>query len=181
MEPDTGSSSKNISAMFATSFPLGLLTFLLAISILTMMADSSMFTIAYWLIFPFFVYVSGFCFNLASQYMACSKVAIVQAIYGALPLLGTIYAALLIAIVPFFRNIVASAIAPLFLNKSYNVTTAKTTVKLNMGNSTKSNSSIGLEQLETIFPMVKAIAVGFYVFFGTVFGQVIGSGISQIC
>jgi hypothetical protein len=185
-QPDTGSSSKSINAMFATSFPLGLLTFLLAIAILTMFSNSSLFNITYWLIFPLFVFIAGFCFNLASQYMACTKVNAVKALYGGLPLLGTTYVALMVSLVPFFRNIVASAIAPLFLNKTYNVTTAKTNVKLNVMNSSSSNTKygspvVGLNQLESMFPMVKAIAVGFYVFFGTVFGQVMGSGISQIC
>lgn len=181
----TDSNSSGSGATFATSVPFAIIISLVAVALFALQNNIPMFTIIYWIAFPLITYITGSLFNILNQYSFCRKTNPSRAFLIGLPVLGTTLVGMGLATIPFLRTIVASAIAPMVLNRSsVDISLSKNSTNLNgkvIECCDTGNLKIGLLSLERMYPIVKGIGSAFYVFFGVLFGQVIGSGFSQVC
>ena len=183
------SNGSGYGATFATSIPFAIIIAIIVAALYAFQNDIPLFTIVYWIVFPLVTYLCGSLFNMVNQYSFCKKISAGHAFLVGLPVLGTTLIGMGIAMIPLLRTIVASAIAPIILNKSSVDINASSTSALKNSRNLNSknveccdgNIKIGLNKLEAQYPIVKGIGSAFYVFFGVLFGQVIGSGFSQVC
>jgi hypothetical protein len=185
MEQTTNNSSKTgtgSGATFATSMPFAIVTAIIAVALFAFQYDIPMFNIIYWVAFPLFIYISGSIFNMVNQYSFCGKTKPGHAFLIGVPILISALVGMGLALIPFLRTIVASAIAPIVINRSgVDITSSKNSNSKPTECCDTGNMRIGLLSLEKSYPLVKGIASAFYIFFGVIFGQVIGSGFSQVC
>lgn len=147
----------------------------------------NLYSLFIWVVFPILSYAITFAMNIWNQYIHCNETNLKMSALGAIPMIGTIYAALLISLIPFCRIPIISIIGPLFYNNSdaevnnssmSNKNTIKSRIK------EYSPSKMTLEEIENNSNngyIIKGIAISFYLIFGVMFGNVFGFGISSIC
>jgi hypothetical protein len=146
-----------------------------------------LYSLFIWVLFPILSYGFTFGMNIWNQYIHCNEINLKMSALGALPMIGTIYAALLISLIPFCRIPIISIIGPLFYNKE-----ATDDININMSNKNAiksrikdySPSKMTLEEIENNSNngyIIKGIAISFYLIFGVMFGNVFSFGISSIC
>jgi hypothetical protein len=155
ISPDKSSSS---SFIYGSTFSLAIFLSLIIVVLYTFQKSISMvidFNIVIWLIIPFIAFILGLGLNIAGQYIACNNSNIGIAFSSSWPIIICMYSALLISLVSYIRAPVTS----LFVQMP-NVTVI---------------------DAEKATPAYKGLAVGFYVFWAVVFGQVFSSGMSQVC
>jgi len=183
--PDTKPSSANADG-FLTSLPVALF-FLLVTAFIFQFRDSiPSFTISLWVIMIILTFSIITCVNLTTQYIECNKTNAGRAMLGSLVSVAGVLIALTISSISYCRIPVASVFAPLFIGKTVDITSGKSSPS-NM-NSLKNTSvkeccvpKLTLEGAEKQLPLVAGLSYGFYIMFGILFGSVIGSGISSIC
>ena len=90
-----------------------------------------------------------------------------------------------ISSISYCRIPVVSLFAPLFMKKTVDITTDKTSNSVNsIRNSTSKeccSPKLSLQAIEQRYPILEGMSVGFYMMFSILFGMVIGTGVSRIC
>jgi hypothetical protein len=169
--------------LFGSSIPVALLYWLFLIALFSYKDSMSYFNIYLWLLFPIFAYLMGAVMNIINQYITCKTIHAGKAFLGAVPLLGSVLISMGIGSISYCRIPPTSAFAPLFYSQSMDVLpndNNKSNIKSKVHKYCCPQKST-LEHIEKTFPMIKGISMGFYVLFGVLFGNVIGSGLSSIC
>lgn len=155
---------------------------------------SNIYVLLLWIVFPLLSYALTFGMNIWNQKVNCNETDLKMAALGAIPMVGTIYVALLISLIPFCRIPIVSVIAPFFYKGETIDVISGNLSKKNAINSLNSNlksrireccpSQMTLEQIENNNYngyIIKGIAISFYLIFGVMFGNVFSFGISSIC
>jgi hypothetical protein len=181
--PDITKSS-NLSSLL-TGLPVAIL-FLLITAFLFNLRDSvGSFKIVLWssLLVLAFGVSSGV--NVATQYINCKSTNAGKALLGSVPTIVGVLVALTISSISFCRIPITSVLAPLFVGQQVDITKDKSTTSINSLKNSNSKEcclpKLTLESVESRFPLVAGLSYGFYVMFGILFGNVIGSGMSSIC
>lgn len=177
--PDTQSSC---AGSIITGLPVAIFIFVISMFLFQIQDSIPYFKIVFWIIIIILAVASTATLNVITQYSNCQKTDIGRAFMGALPTLGTVLLALVIASFAACRTPVISVVAPLYTNKSNSKNMANNSI-----NASKNSNSKGLNikqsggNIENQFPVVSGISYGFYIMFGLLFGIVMGSGVSNIC
>lgn len=145
---------------------------------------NKLYSLFIWVLFPILSYAITFGMNIWNQYIHCNETNLKMSALGAIPMIGTIYAALLISLIPFCRIPIISVIGPLFYNGGDTeiINSNKNAIKSRIKE--YSPSKMTLEEIENNSNngyIIKGIAISFYLVFGVMFGNVFGFGISSIC
>jgi len=168
-----------------SAIPISIL-FLILILVLFQFRDSiPSFKLILWIAFPIFCFFTVAIVNVILQYVSCKTTNVGKAILGALPTLGTILLGLGISSISYCRIPIASVFAPLLIGQTIDITKNKSTMNINtLKNSNSKECCIPkftLSSVESNFPIINGISYGFYIIFSTLYGMVIGTGISTIC
>lgn len=114
---------------------------------------------------PIIVYLCTFGFKAI-------KCDVANAALGAIPVIGTVYIALLISYFPTCRIPIVSALV------SGDVVANAPNIRMPNTDSTCCNKKISVTYVESKNMLIKAVAYGFYLSFAIFFGIVIGDGYS---
>lgn len=112
--------------------------------------------------------------HLLSQYMSCHTIQSSKAFLGGLASALTSAIALGVSSLAWCRLPVASVIAP-FMAPTAPASAA------NASAAACCTPALHLEPLERKIPLLSGVSYGFYVFFGSLYGILIGNGLSSIC
>jgi hypothetical protein len=159
---DPGESSNTASSAFiyGSTFALAVLGSLIIMILYNYKDVNKFFSITLFVIFPILMYFCSSALSIAGQKIACGRVNVSQAFLGGLPTLLSIFVFLFISSFRYARLPIVSVFSSL-MNKGI--------------------ESHTLEIAEQSNPVLKGIAVGYYMFFAVMFGQVITSSLSQSC
>ncbi len=117
--------------------------------------------------------------------MNCKKIDAGKAAMGSVPSLATVFAGLGVASISYCRIPVASVFAPMMIGKTVDITKNSSSGSVNALKNSSSKECcvprITLESVEDKYPLIQGMAYGFYIMFASLFGMVIGSGLSSIC
>jgi hypothetical protein len=152
-----------------SSLPFALMVFLLYMILFNYENELPFFNIIYIVIIPLILYVISCSINILHQYISCKNTDMGKGFTSGIPFVISLYLFMIISSFNFSRKIVVSAIAPLFVSQNSPLLNKKTL------------ENISFQKFESLFPQSRAIAYAFYLFFAAIFGQMLGSGISQIC
>jgi hypothetical protein len=180
--PDTRSS---VSDSLTTALPVSIFFLLITLFLFQIRDSIPGFKLVLWLGFPVVAFLITAVANVITQYVNCKKVDIGKAALGSLPSLGTILVGLGVASISICRIPVASVFAPMLIGQSVDITKNKSNTNINSLKNSNSKEccvpKLTLESVESKYPTISGLAYGFYVFFASLFGMVIGSGFSAIC
>jgi hypothetical protein len=173
--PDNKITTSTIET-FGISLPLGFV-YAILLMILFMNKDNiPLFNGVLWIIFPIIVFLLGTVVNIINQYISCHTVHAGNALLGAIPSLISVLVAMGIGSISFCRIPAVTVFAPFLVGNNVNIIS-------NNGQSDKKccPNTMSLSQVENSYPQLKGLAIGFYVIFGVLFGNVFGTGLSSIC
>jgi hypothetical protein len=156
VDPDKSSASSGF--VYTSTIVLAIFVALMIIVLYSQYTTLSLkvnYSIIIWFVIPLLITILSFGINMFGQYTACKKTNPGNAAMSTLPVLGFIYLALGLSHISYIRAPIASLFVQL--------------------------PDVTLLQAEKERPVFKGIAISYYVFFGMLFGQVIASGLSQIC
>jgi hypothetical protein len=180
----TGVKMPSVNALYI-AFPISILFVLMTITLFYLKKSIPQFNLVFWLSIPLAAAVITGGTNTIIQYITCNTTDIGKALLGTVPVVVAIIIGLGISSISYCRIPIVSLFAPLFMKKSVDVTTDKTSASVNsIRNSTTKECCIpklSLRTLEQRFPLLEGLSVGFYMMFSILFGMVIGTGISRIC
>jgi len=182
--PDTTVKTNGGSSIMIFAFPTAILMVMIVI-LLFYLKDyfNDIFVYVLWIGIPFISFIITIIINFASQYSFCNNIDANKALLGSLPSVITIYIGIIIGSLSIFRVPIASVIVPFFTNNKMDITIGSKNIGLknNQANTQCCSPQYTLEQIETTFPLIKAMSFGFYILFSTLFGIVIGNSIATIC
>lgn len=127
---------------------------------------------------------------MGAQTSTCDKIDAGKAFSGSIPTVVAVLIGLGVSYVSFCRIPIASVFAPMFVDRSVDVIRSGPSQSLNsLRNSKNTNKNSGaccspmvtLEAIEDKFPMVTGLSYGFYIFFASMFGLIIGAGTATAC
>lgn len=135
------------------------LSIMLVISLIVLYMNQtfigSYFTTVIWGAVPLLTLIIGMSINMIGQKITCGAVNPGNAIKGALPVVGLLYAGLGLGQISYFRAPVASLFAQI--------------------------PNVTVLDVEARYPYIKGAGVAYWAFWGVMLGQVIGSGTATIC
>lgn len=174
----------------AIAFPVALLVLLVVIALYQFKDSFENFEIVFWaviLIVPYMVAVGA---HFLTQYLNCRKIDSGSAFKGGLATVSTILVGMGVSSFSWLRIPVASVFAPLLLpDRRTEVTVLPSAVTSGGGRKRTVGGADGaccaptrrLEDAEAEYPLLFGISRGFYLFFATMFGIVIGTNVSATC
>jgi hypothetical protein len=115
----------------------------------------SYFMTVIWGAVPLLTLIIGMSINMIGQKITCNAVNPANAIKGALPVVGLLYAGLGLGQISYFRAPVASLFAQI--------------------------PNVSVLNVEAKYPYIKGAGVAYWAFWSVMLGQVIGSGMATIC
>jgi hypothetical protein len=142
-----------------------------AIYIMYMIIGASNIAIYQWVIYPVIMYILSVCVFLIGNTIYCKgPVNVGRAFISSLSTYISIIGFMILSSFSFLRIPIASVIGRLEIPTNAMKQADK-----------QLYSSQGILALEYLFPRLKGLSVGFYMFFAIMFGQVITSSLSQTC
>lgn len=159
-DPDTSSSISN-------AIQASVIVYVIVILIFIFSNNSKYINYIIYLGIPLIIYILIVITNVMGQYNGCKTVNIGKAFYYGLPGILLSWVGLFISYFSWCRTPIASVLGPLVINSA------------NVRNSGLSQYT--LEYVESISPAIKGAGYGFYLFFMTTFGVIIGNGFSALC
>ena len=126
---------------------------------------TALYNILLYVLLPIIVYLCTFG-------LKAIKCDVANAALGSLPVIGTVYIALLISYFPTCRIPIVSALV------SGDVVANAPNIRMPNTDSTCCNKKISVTYVESKNMLIKAVAYGFYLSFAVFFGIVIGDGYS---
>lgn len=153
----------NPAFLYGTTVAFSILVVLCIIFLFGNKNTISNFNIILWAIIPVSIYIISTGLNLLGQWMACRSVDIVKGFTTALMTLVSIYSFLGLSHISAVRVPIGSIFASYFATKD------------------ELTSNTTLEKLELKYPILMGISVAYYLFWGTMFGQIVTSGFSAGC
>jgi hypothetical protein len=179
--PDTRET--NVDSL-TTGIPVAILFLSITVVLFQFRGFLPAFNILVWVGLPFIIFAITTIVNVIYQYINCKTTNFGKGVLGALPSLGTAYAALGLASISYCRIPIASVFAPMIMNRSVNVSKNRGVPINSLKNSNSKECCtprLTLESIEETYPIIQGISYGFYILFASLFGMVIGSGLSSIC
>ncbi len=187
--PDT--SKSNSGFLYGSTISYAVAIVLVNILLYFYMNSIPFFNFIYWVLFPIVIYIGSMGISMLGQVSACGNMKPGQALLGGIPTVIGAYVGMALGQVKYFRLPVASAFSNLVTTKPYDLvldsseklTDTASVVTKACDNKTNfvCKAQMGLLEAEKRAPMLKGIAIGYYMFFGILCGQVISSGLSQSC
>ena len=142
-----------------------------AIYIMYMIIGASNIAIYQWVIYPVIMYILSVCVFLIGNTIYCKgPVNVGRAFISSLSTYISIIGFMILSSFSFLRIPIASVLGRLEIPTNAMKQADK-----------QLYSSQGILALENLFPRLKGLSVGFYMFFAIMFGQVITSSLSQTC
>lgn len=142
-----------------------------AIYIMYMIIGASNIAIYQWVIYPVIMYILSVCVFLIGNTIYCKgPVNVGRAFISSLSTYISIIGFMILSSFSFLRIPIASVLGRLEIPTNAMKQADK-----------QLYSSQGILALEYLFPRLKGLSVGFYMFFAIMFGQVITSSLSQTC
>ncbi len=167
------------------SFPIAILFLIITLVLFQFKESIQAFRLILWLGVPIITFIVVSAVNATTQYVACKTTNMGKALLGALPSVGTSLLGLGVASISYCRIPVTSVFAPLIIGQTIDVTKDKATANINSLKNSNSKEccipKLTLESIENKYPLIEGISYGFYLMFATLFGMVIGTGMSTIC
>jgi len=172
----------------AIAFPGGIFLFMITLLIFQSFSKQSFFSILLWVGIPLVAFIMSFLVLMGAQSSVCDNVDAGKALLGSIPTAIAVLIGLGVSYVSFCRIPIASVFAPMFVDRSVDVIHSGPSQSLNsIRNSKNANKGsscspmVTLEAIEDKFPMVTGLSYGFYVFFASMFGLVVGAGTATAC
>lgn len=176
----------------AIAFPAGVFLFMITLLLFQSFSKHSFFTILLWAGIPIIAYIMSVLVLMGAQTSVCDKIDGGKAMLGSIPTVIAVLIGLGVSYISFCRIPIASVFAPMFVDQSVDVVRS---VKNNTGlqnlNSVRNSKNAGkntccspivtLEAIEDKFPMVTGLSYGFYVFFASMFGLIVGASTATVC
>lgn len=154
--PDPDKSSQSSSYKYGSTFAFAVFVALgIIILYKNYYALGTSFSFILWGVLPIVIFFMGVGLNMIGQKIACSTVNAGSAFSSTMTLPLFVYGTLALSQISYLRAPVTSLFVQL-----PNVTVLESEAK---------------------YPILKGAAVAYYVFFGILFGQVVSSGMSQVC
>lgn len=157
--PDPDKPSTSTTFVYGSTIAIGILAALVVIMLYSYQKEISAgfipFNLIIWIILPLLFAIFAFGLNSLGQFIACNRVNLKNSGLSVLPVLGFLYGALLVSHISYMRAPIASLFVQL--------------------------PNVTLLDAERARPVIKGISIGYYVFFGILFGQIFSSGLSQAC
>jgi hypothetical protein len=167
------------------AFPISILFVLITWTFFYLKNSIPSFELVFRLSMPLAAAVITGAVNVIIQYTTCNTTDIGKALLGAVPSVIAIIFGLGLSSISYCRIPIVSVFAPLFIKKTIDVTTDKTSNSINSIRNTISKEcctpKLNLRTIEENFPLLEGASVGFYMMFSILFGMVIGTGVSRIC
>ena len=180
----TGMKMPSVNALYI-AFPISILFVLMTITLYYLKESIPSFGLVFRLFIPLAAIVITGTANIIIQYTTCNTTDIGKALLGTVPTFVAIMIGLGISSISYCRIPVVSLFAPLFMKKTVDITTDKTSNSVNsIRNSTSKeccSPKLSLQAIEQRYPILEGMSVGFYMMFSILFGMVIGTGVSRIC
>ncbi len=187
--PDT--SKSNSGFLYGSTISYAVAVVLVNILLYFYMNSIPYFNFIYWLLFPVLIYIGSMSISMLGQVSACGSVKPGQSLLGGIPTVIGAYLGMVLGQVKYFRLPVASAFSNLVTSKPYdlvldsservNSAAAAVTKACDAKTNFLCTPQMGILEAEKRAPMLKGIAIGYYMFFGILCGQVVSSGLSQSC
>ena len=180
----TGIKTPSVNSLYV-AFPISVLFVLITITLFYLKNSIPSFELVFRLSIPLAAAVITGATNVIIQYTTCNTTDIGKAMLGTVPTVVAIIIGLGLSSISYCRIPIVSLFAPLFMKKTVDVTTDKTSASVNSVKNSISKEccvpKLGLKALEQRFPLLEGLSVGFYMMFSILFGMVIGTGVSRIC
>lgn len=168
--PPTNASVNSLSI----AAPVGFMIFMIVIVLFQFKDSIPNFTIVLWVSLCIGSYVIAVVVHFITQQITCRKIDSGKAFQGGLATLGAMVVGLGISSVAWFRIPVVSVFAPLLLESPAEVTVSPSSTSC-------CTSTRTLAEVEEQSPVLRGLAYGFYLFFASLFGMVIGTSLSVTC
>ena len=152
----------NSTFVYSSTVSLAVIVVMTVIFLFTHKESLNNFTTLFWIVMPIVIYIVGVGLNLMGQYSSCGSVNIGKGFLSALTTLASTYAFMGISRVAVLRVPIGSIFSSYFATKQ------------ELNNDT-------FENIESKYPILEGISVAYYMFWGTMFGQIISSGLSAGC
>ena len=170
----SNSSTTNNAFLYGTTVSFGILIALIVLIIYKNRYTIPSFDLVLWGVFPLVVYIISACLNLLGQWMSCGTASPGKGFLSAVPTVISTYFFLALAQIAFLRVPVASLFSDYFAQRECAMAPNSHKKPLNPMNYT-------IEELEIRCPTLRGISTAYYLFWGTMFGQIITSGLSSAC
>lgn len=181
---NTGMKIPSVNTLYI-AFPIAILFVLITITLFYLKESIPSFGLIFRLSIPLAAAVITGAANIIIQYTTCNTTDIGKALLGTVPTIVAIIIGLGISSISYCRIPVVSLFAPLFMKKTVDITTDKTSANVNSIKNSISKEcctpKLNLRTIEQRYPILEGISVGFYMMFSILFGMVIGTGVSRIC
>ncbi len=177
----------------AIAFPVALLILLLVVALYQFKDSIDQFEIIFWIVILIVPYMVAVGAHFLTQYLNCHKTDSGAAFKGGVATIVTTLIGMGVSSLSWFRIPVASVFAPLLLpGRTTEVTVLPSTEAVAKTGGSRKRSVGGaegacctptrrLEDAEAEYPLLFGISRGFYLFFATMFGIVIGTNVSATC
>lgn len=173
----------------AIAFPAGIFLFMITILLFQSFSKNSFFTLLLWIGIPIIAYIMSVLVLMGAQNSVCDKIDAGKALLGSIPTVVAVLIGLGVSYVSFCRIPIASVFAPMFVDHSIDVVQSGPSQSINSLRNSKNTSKnsaccspiVTLEAIEDKFPMVTGLSYGFYVFFASMFGLIVGAGTATAC
>jgi len=180
----TGVKMPSVNSLYI-AFPISILFVLMTLTLFYLKESIPSFRLVFRLSIPLAAIVITGAANVIIQYTTCNTTDIGKALLGTVPIFVAIIIGLGLSSISYCRIPIVSLFAPLFMKKTVDVTTDKTSASVNsIKNSTSKeccSPKLNLRTIEQRFPLLEGLSVGFYLMFSILFGMVIGTGVSRVC
>lgn len=169
----------------AIAFPAGVFLFMITLLLFQSFSKQPFFTILLWVGIPFLSFIMSVLVLMGAQTSVCDKIDAGKAFLGSIPTVVAVLIGLGISYISYCRIPVASVFAPMFVDRGIDVVRSGSSQNVNAVRNTKNSACcspiLTLEAIEDKFPMVTGLSYGFYIFFSSLFGLVIGAGTATAC
>jgi hypothetical protein len=156
IQPDNKNSSSSASYTYGSTFAFAIFVALMIIVLYSQQHNiGQYFTILLWVVTPLVSLLVGFGINMVGQKIVCGGTSPGHAIVSALPLVGFLMGGMGLSQISYLRAPITSLFVQI--------------------------PDVTVIESERKYPTLKGFAVAYYAFFGVLFGQVLGSGLSQVC
>lgn len=174
------SNPDNSDSLFGYAVASSVIIVIIVYLFFKFLSQSNYFDIILYLGLPIIIYLITSSMNIIAQYSSCKDMNMGNAFVYGLPSVGLTWLGLLISRISYCRIPIVSVFAPVLINKNDNI--VRNGVKNNSTNSKICcGSQLTLEMAESLSPTLKGHAYGFYLFFTSLFGIMIGNAFSAIC
>jgi hypothetical protein len=173
----------------AIAFPAGVFLFMITLLFFQSFSKHSFFTLLLWIGIPMIAYIMSVLVLMGAQTSVCDKIDASKALLGSIPTVIAVLIGLGVSYISFCRIPIASVFAPMFVDHTIDVVRSGSSQSINSLRNSKNSSKnsaccspiVTLEAIEDKFPMVTGLSYGFYVFFASMFGLIVGAGTATTC